>query len=122
MTHIAFIEDQESSPFYGKELMKAVTIIETPPLVMFGIRFYKKCMFNEISSNYIISLKESVGIWVYDSMSNLIINSTILNNLYNIKLDLSSHNTIINNIIKTSNYGFFLENKANYNKIYNNSY
>ena len=42
MTHIAFIEDQESSPFYGKELMKAVTIIETPPLVMFGIRLYKK--------------------------------------------------------------------------------
>ena len=40
MTHIAFIEDQDSSPFFGKELVKAVTVIETPPIVLFGIKVY----------------------------------------------------------------------------------
>ncbi|MBD3352520.1 MAG: 50S ribosomal protein L3 [Candidatus Lokiarchaeota archaeon] len=42
MTHIAFIEDQETSPFFGKELMKAVTVVETPPMVMFGIKIYQR--------------------------------------------------------------------------------
>ncbi len=42
MTHIAYIEDQKTSPFYGKELMKAVTIIETPPIILFGIKIYKR--------------------------------------------------------------------------------
>ncbi len=35
MTHIAYIEDQKTSPFLGKELIKPVTIVETPPLVIF---------------------------------------------------------------------------------------
>ncbi|MHA1339864.1 MAG: 50S ribosomal protein L3 [Promethearchaeota archaeon] len=42
MTHINFIMDQKSNPFFGKELMKAVTIIETPPLIMIGIKVYKR--------------------------------------------------------------------------------
>ena len=42
MTHIAYIEDQKTSPFFGKELMKAVTIVETPPIVLFGIKIYKR--------------------------------------------------------------------------------
>lgn len=42
MTHIAYIEDQKTSPFFGKELMKAVTIVETPPIILFGIKIYKK--------------------------------------------------------------------------------
>ncbi len=40
MTHIAYIEDQTNSPYYGKELMKPVTIIEVPPLLLIGIRVY----------------------------------------------------------------------------------
>jgi len=40
MTHIAFIEDQKTSPFFGKELVKAVTVVETPPIFLFGIRVY----------------------------------------------------------------------------------
>lgn len=40
MTHIAFIEDQKSSPFFGKELVKAVTVVETPPIYLFGVRVY----------------------------------------------------------------------------------
>ena len=42
MTHIAYIEDQRNSPYYGKELMKPVTIIETPPIILIGLRIYKK--------------------------------------------------------------------------------
>ncbi len=42
MTHITYIEDQKSSPYYGKELMKPVTIIEVPPMILIGIRVYNK--------------------------------------------------------------------------------
>ncbi len=40
MTHIAYIEDQKNSPYYGKELMKPVTLVEVPPLILIGIRVY----------------------------------------------------------------------------------
>jgi len=40
MTHIAFIEDQNSSPFFGKELVKAVTVVEVPPMMLFGVKVY----------------------------------------------------------------------------------
>ena len=40
MTHITYIEDQPNSPYYGKELMKPVTILEVPPLILIGIRVY----------------------------------------------------------------------------------
>ncbi len=42
MTHITYIEDQKNSPYYGKELMKPATIIETPPLLLIGIRIYSE--------------------------------------------------------------------------------
>lgn len=42
MTHIAYIEDQRNSPYFGKELMKPVTLIEVPPLILIGIRVYRE--------------------------------------------------------------------------------
>ncbi|MFX1574418.1 MAG: 50S ribosomal protein L3 [Promethearchaeota archaeon] len=42
MTHIIYIEDQPNSPYYGKELLKPVTIIEVPPLLLIGLRVYNK--------------------------------------------------------------------------------
>ncbi len=42
MTHIIYIEDQPNSPYYGKELLKPVTIIEIPPLVLIGLRVYNE--------------------------------------------------------------------------------
>ncbi len=42
MTHIALIEDQAANPFFGKELIKGVTVIEVPPLVLFGIKVYHR--------------------------------------------------------------------------------
>ncbi|MFW9951508.1 MAG: 50S ribosomal protein L3, partial [Candidatus Thorarchaeota archaeon] len=42
MTHITYIENQPNSPYYGKEIMKPVTIIETPPLILIGVRVYSE--------------------------------------------------------------------------------
>ncbi|MFX0073084.1 MAG: 50S ribosomal protein L3 [Candidatus Hermodarchaeota archaeon] len=47
MTHITYIEDQKNSPYYGKELMKPVTIIEVPPLILIGIRVYNKDIYGK---------------------------------------------------------------------------
>jgi len=42
MTHIIYIEDQPNSPYYGKELMKPVTVLEVPPLILIGVRVYNE--------------------------------------------------------------------------------
>ncbi|MHA2394303.1 MAG: 50S ribosomal protein L3 [Promethearchaeota archaeon] len=42
MTHIIYVEDQTNSPYYGKELMKPVTVIEVPPIILIGIRVYNE--------------------------------------------------------------------------------
>ena len=42
MTHISYIEDEEESPYKGLEISSAVTIIETPPLVLYGIKALEK--------------------------------------------------------------------------------
>jgi len=42
MTSIIVIDNRPKSPTKGEELKKAVTIIETPPLRIFGIRLHKK--------------------------------------------------------------------------------
>jgi large subunit ribosomal protein L3 len=41
VSHIAMINTDKRSPFYKQEQFSAVTILETPPLVIFGIRIYK---------------------------------------------------------------------------------
>ena len=47
MTHITYIEDQRNSPYYGKELMKPVSIIEVPPLILIGIRVYNEDQYGK---------------------------------------------------------------------------
>ena len=42
MTYIFTIEDKKRSPHFGKEVMKAATILETPPLLVCGFRTYTK--------------------------------------------------------------------------------
>ncbi|MFX1280899.1 MAG: 50S ribosomal protein L3 [Promethearchaeota archaeon] len=42
MSHIIYVEDQPNSPYLGKELMKPVTVIEVPPLILIGIRVYNE--------------------------------------------------------------------------------
>ena len=40
MTYVFTIEDRKRSPNFGKEVMKAATILETPPLLVCGLRTY----------------------------------------------------------------------------------
>lgn len=47
MTHIMYVEDQPNSPYIGKELMKPVTIIEVPPLILIGVRVYNKDLYGK---------------------------------------------------------------------------
>ncbi|RLE94945.1 MAG: 50S ribosomal protein L3 [Thermoprotei archaeon] len=42
MTHLIYIENNPNHPFYGKEVAKAATIIECPPLIVCAIRVYEK--------------------------------------------------------------------------------
>ena len=40
MTYVFTIEDRKRSPNFGKEVMRAATILETPPIIQCGIRTY----------------------------------------------------------------------------------
>ena len=42
MTYIFTIEDKKRSPDFGKEVMRAATVLETPPILVCGIRTYGK--------------------------------------------------------------------------------
>ncbi len=42
MLHVVMIEDRVGSPLYGREVVKAATVIETPPLLIVGLRAYEK--------------------------------------------------------------------------------
>ncbi len=55
MTHITYIEDQKNSPYFGKELMKPVTVIEVPPLILIGIRVYNEDEYGKYIVGDIIS-------------------------------------------------------------------
>ncbi len=55
MTHITYIQDQRNSPYYGKELMKPVTAIEVPPLILIGIRIYNKDEYGRYISGEIFT-------------------------------------------------------------------
>ncbi len=45
MLHVVKIEDNKNSPFYGQEMIKAATVIETPPLLIVGYRVYEKTFY-----------------------------------------------------------------------------
>jgi large subunit ribosomal protein L3 len=40
MTYVFTIEDRKRSPNFGKEVMRAATILETPPILVCGVRTY----------------------------------------------------------------------------------
>ena len=42
MTFVFAIEDRKRSPNFGKEVMRAATVIETPPILVCGLRSYSK--------------------------------------------------------------------------------
>lgn len=44
-THVYKIEDRKRSPNFGKEVMAAATILETPPMIICGIRSYARDVY-----------------------------------------------------------------------------
>jgi large subunit ribosomal protein L3 len=42
MTHIFRIEDRKRSPDFGKEVMRSASVLETPPMLICGIRVYTR--------------------------------------------------------------------------------
>ena len=42
MTHVQFADNNSQSPTYGRTITKAVTVLDAPPLLICGLRFYKK--------------------------------------------------------------------------------
>jgi large subunit ribosomal protein L3 len=42
MTYAMVVEDRKRSPNFGKEVIRPVTVLETPPLLVCGIRVYTK--------------------------------------------------------------------------------
>jgi large subunit ribosomal protein L3 len=42
MTHVAYIEKDTNSPYHDQEIFCPVTILDAPPLLMYGIRMYKR--------------------------------------------------------------------------------
>jgi large subunit ribosomal protein L3 len=42
MTHVFMIEDKQGSPDFGKEVDKPVTVVDTPPATVIGLRAYMR--------------------------------------------------------------------------------
>jgi large subunit ribosomal protein L3 len=40
MTHVILIDDKPNSPWFGREISRAVTIVDTPPMLVVAIRGY----------------------------------------------------------------------------------
>jgi len=49
MAHMVMTEDYKYSPLYGKEVVKPVTILEAPPLVVIGVRLYAETPYGKIA-------------------------------------------------------------------------
>ena len=42
MTHVILVEDKPTSPWYGREICRAVTVLDTPPMVVAAVRGYRR--------------------------------------------------------------------------------
>ena len=42
MTYVQLVDNNSQSPTYGKTITRAVTVLDAPPLLVCGMRFYKK--------------------------------------------------------------------------------
>lgn len=45
MTHVVMIDDRKNSKTYGEEILVPVTVIETPPMKVAGIRIYRETQY-----------------------------------------------------------------------------
>jgi large subunit ribosomal protein L3 len=62
MTYVFTIEDRKRSPNFGKEVVRPATVIETPPILIIGIRTYTKTVYG---------LKHLTEAWMKDPPAEL---------------------------------------------------
>jgi len=62
MTHLFYVEDHPRSPNFGKEVNRAVTVIEAPPILVCGVRAY-------VNTDY--GLKTFSEVWMKDPPKDL---------------------------------------------------
>ena len=62
MTYVFTIEDRKRSPNFGKEVMRAATILETPPILLCGIRTYTHTPYG---------LQQQTEVWMKDPPEDL---------------------------------------------------
>ncbi len=62
MTHVFIVEDRERSPDWGKEVFTPVTVLDTPPMLILGLRAYTKTPYG---------LKALTEAWVKDLPKDL---------------------------------------------------
>lgn len=62
MTHIFMVENRDRSPDFGKEVFSSVTILDTPPMIICGIRAYTKTPYG---------LKPLTEVWMRDAPEDL---------------------------------------------------
>ncbi len=62
MTYVFTIEDRKRSPNFGKEVMRAATVIETPPILVCGIRAYTRTPYG---------LQQLTEVWMKDPTPEL---------------------------------------------------
>jgi large subunit ribosomal protein L3 len=55
MTHVMVIDNVKNSPTKGQEIVVPVTIIECPPITVFGVRFYKKTVMGYVIAGQVNS-------------------------------------------------------------------
>lgn len=60
MTHVQYTDTNTKSPRYGKTITKAVTVLDCPPLLVCGIRFYKKTPMRAVGEKWIEKLPENL--------------------------------------------------------------
>jgi len=62
MTHLFYVDDHPRSPTFGKEVSEAVTVIETPPILVCGLRAYTRTVYG---------LKTFTEAWMKDPPKDL---------------------------------------------------
>src|SRR3989338_1828007 len=59
MTRVSFNSERKGSAFYGQEVVKAATVLECPPLVIAGIKTYRKTPYGLEDSGLVLAEKLS---------------------------------------------------------------
>ena len=77
--HVIKMEDNPNSPFYGQEVATVATVIETPPIIVAGVRVYKETVYG---------LKTLGEVWAKETPKDLARVFTVpkKDNLYEVQL------------------------------------